>query len=353
MPFTNAEAYDMLNMYFQSLENAVIASREYAMRFPQRRHYSREVFSRLARRLRETGNVQPIQRPLRIRRTRNEVNIINVLAYVQYDPTLSTRKISLDLGVPKTNVHEILQTNSMHPYHIVLHQALNDTDYDRRLDFCHWLLNMIRENPNFLSRILWTDEATFTNAGGVNLHNMHYWSEQNPHWMRQVDFQNRWSLNVWCGILEEKIIGPHFFDQTLNGARFLDFLATFLPPLLEEVSLQTRTNMWIQLDGCPAHYYRNVRQYLEEQFAHRVIGRGSLFPWPARSPDLTCLDFYLWGRLKDLVFQERPTTRENMMVRITNAVRNLSPAEIEAAVLSTKRRIIKCLQNDGKHFEHL
>ncbi|KAH1014344.1 hypothetical protein HUJ04_003191, partial [Dendroctonus ponderosae] len=31
---------------------------------------------------------------------------------------------------------------------------------------------------------------------------------------------------------------------------------------------------------------------------------------------LTCLDFYLWGRLKDLLFQDKPTTRENMMGRI-------------------------------------
>lgn len=132
MPFTNAEAYDMLRIYFECFENAAIASRQYAMLFPQRRHFSREVFSRLARRLRETGNVQSTQAPLRMRRTRNEENIINVLAYVHYDPTLSTRKISNDLGVPKTIVHEILQENNMHPYHIVLLQALNDTLSIRR-----------------------------------------------------------------------------------------------------------------------------------------------------------------------------------------------------------------------------
>lgn len=211
---------------------------------------------------------------------------------------------------------------------------------------------MIRENPNFLSRIFWTDEATFSSTGGVNLHNMHYWSEQNPHWMRQVEHQNRWSLNVWCGIVEGKIIGPHFFDQTLNGARFLEFLNVSLQPLLEDVSLETRRNMWFQLDGCPAHYDRIVRQHLDEQYSNRVIGRGSLFPWPARSPDLTCLDFYLWGRLKDLVFHEKPTTRENMMERIRNAIRSLSRTEIEAAVFSTENRLNKCIENDGRHFEN-
>ncbi|KAG8280851.1 hypothetical protein J6590_071732 [Homalodisca vitripennis] len=33
-----------------------------------------------------------------------------------------------------------------------------------------------------------------------------------------------------------------------------------------------------------------------------------------------CLDFYLWGRLKDLVYTTRPTTVEDMMQRIRNAV---------------------------------
>jgi hypothetical protein len=353
MPFTNAEAYDMIRIYFECFENAAIASRQYAMQYPQRSHFSREVFSRLAIRLRETGNVQPIHAPRRNRRTRIEENIINVLAYVQYDPTLSTRNISNDLGIPKTIVHEILQENKMHPYHIVLHQALKDIDYDHRLNHCHWMLNMIRDNPNFLSLILWTDEATFSSAGGVNLHNMHYWFEQNPHWMREVEHQNRWSLNVWCGIVEGKIIGPHFFDQPLNGERFLEFLNVFLPPLLEDVSLETRRKMWFQLDGCPAHYNHIVREHLDDQYPDRVIGRGSLFPWPARSPDLTCLDFYLWGRLKDLVFQEKPTTRENMKERIRNAIRSLSRAEIEAAVFSTTRRSNKCIENDGRHFEQL
>lgn len=122
--------------------------------------------------------MQHIQAPQRVSRTRVEETIINVLAYVQYDPTLSVRKISNDLGVPQTVAHEILQEHKMHPYHIVLHQILNDNDYDSRLNHCHWLLGMIRENPNFLSQILWTDEATFSSTGAVNLHNMHYWSKK-------------------------------------------------------------------------------------------------------------------------------------------------------------------------------
>ena len=212
---------------------------------------------------------------------------------------------------------------------------------------------MLLEDPMLLSNILWTDEATFSSDGGVNLHNMHYWSPNNPHWMKEVQHQGRWSVNVWCGILGGRIIGPFIFDQPLTGQIYLNFLQNNLPILLENVDLQTRQNMFFQHDGCPAHFAVIVRNYLDAIFPGKWIGRGSVFPWPSRSPDLTCLDYYLWGRLKDLVFQNRPTSRENMILRIENAIQSLSIAEVEAAVFSTRRKLQMCIDNDGRQFEHL
>lgn len=241
----------------------------------------------------------------------------------------------------------------MHPYHIVLHQSLNQNDYDMRLDYCNWLLQMIAEDRVLLSRILWTDECTFYSDGTVNLHNMHYWSEANPHWMEEVQHQGRWSLNVWCGILGGHIIGPFVFEEHVNGNVYLNFLRNELPILLEDTPLAIRRDMFFQHDGCPAHYSVAVRTFLNQTYPNKWIGRGSLFNWPARSPDLSCLDFYLWGRIKDLVFANRPTTRQDMINRIRNSISSISIAEVEAAVQSTHGRLIACVANDGRQFEHL
>lgn len=46
---------------------------------------------------------------------------------------------------------------------------------------------------------------------------MHYWAEENPHSMEELQLQGRWSLNIWSGIVDGKIVGPYFFDETLNG----------------------------------------------------------------------------------------------------------------------------------------
>ncbi|XP_066153268.1 uncharacterized protein [Euwallacea fornicatus] len=353
MAFSNEEAYDMLAVYFQCYENVAIAAREYSVKYPLRKHHSRKVFKRLANRLKFTGNVHPTRPITQKRRTRNQQNIVNILSYINYDPKRSTRGVARELSVPKTIIHEVLKEHKLHPYHIVLHQLLNDKDFDDRLNFCHWLENMICDETDFLSRVLWSDEATFKSNGQLNLHNSHYWSEKNPRWMREVDHQYRWTLNVWCGIVEGKIIGPYFFEQPLNGERYMEFLSDFLPTLLDNVTLRTRQTMWLQHDGCPVHYHRHVRRFLDEKFPFRWIGRGSIFPWPPRSPDLTCLDFYFWGRIKDLVYKESPTTKNNMKVRIKNAILSLSKHEIERCVNSTLPRIRRCIERDGKHFEHL
>jgi hypothetical protein len=61
-------------------------------------------------------------------------------------------------------------------------------------------------------------------------------------------------------------------------------------------------------DGAPPHYRRHVRAYLDDTLPGRQIGRRGAIEYPPRSPDLTPLDFYLWGTLKDEVYRQRPAT---------------------------------------------
>jgi len=42
--------------------------------------------------------------------------------------------------------------------------------------------------------------------------------------------------------------------------------------------------------------------FLDATFSNRWIGREGPTHWPPRSPDITPLDFFLWGYVKDKVF---------------------------------------------------
>ncbi|KAJ8952416.1 hypothetical protein NQ318_014508 [Aromia moschata] len=97
------------------------------------------------------------------------------------------------------------------------------------------------------------NEATFTTNGIVSSQNIRMWSENNPHWVIECKRQNSSKVNVFYGILNEKIIGPYFFYENLNAASFLRFLQTEFTDALDELPLDYRYNLHLQLDGAPIH----------------------------------------------------------------------------------------------------
>ena len=84
-------------------------------------------------------------------------------------------------------------------------------------------------------------------------------------------------------------------------------------------------------DGGPLHFSRVVRQFLNQHFANKWIGRGGPVAWPARSPDLNPLDFHLWGHLKSIVYETSIENAETLRNRIEQGFRQIreTPATIE------------------------
>lgn len=107
MNFTNDEAVDMIAVYFECLQNAALAQRIYRARYPNRRLRDARIFPRLVQNLRNTGRFRPQLRRHAARTTEN--NIVNVLAYVQLNPHVSTRAMSLALGISRTTILNILK----------------------------------------------------------------------------------------------------------------------------------------------------------------------------------------------------------------------------------------------------
>ena len=77
----------------------------------------------------------------------------------------------------------------------------------------------------------------------------------------------------------------------------------------QQVSLYT---LWFMQDGAHPHIANVVLDFLYETFNLRVMSHQ--FPerheggklWPPHSPDIKPCNFFLWGFLKEKVFQRRP-----------------------------------------------
>ena len=60
-------------------------------------------------------------------------------------------------------------------------------------------------------------------------------AQENPHWLQEMDHQHVWKVNIWCGIIEKRVVGPFIFEENRNGIRYANFIKNDLPPLLENI----------------------------------------------------------------------------------------------------------------------
>ena len=116
------------------------------------------------------------------------------------------------------------------------------------------------------------------------------------------------------------VIGPYFFEEdgetvTVTSERYIQMLRQFLQRELRRRHMEAR-QIWFQQDGATAHTARNSMQVLREMFPQHVISRFGDINWPARSPDLSAPDYFLWGYLKGKVYQERPHTIQQLKENI-------------------------------------
>lgn len=354
--YSNSEMADIHFMYGCANGNAYQAQRLYAEAFPNRLLPSDKLFTKLHQRLREYGSFSVRKsdagRPRSVSTPEAEVN---VLQRIEENPGTSTRRLAAELNIDASLIWRILHEQQLYPFHIQRVQALTAPDYGSRMVFCRFMLRKVAENVNFAANILFTDEAIFTNNGVINFHNNHVWADENPHAVVQSRHQHRFSLNVWLGVLGDRLIGPAFLPNRLNGELYLGFLNDTLPPLLENVPLNDRVRLWFMHDGAPPHFSINVREYLNQNYNDRWIGRGGPTAWPPRSPDLNPLDFCIWEYLKSLVYSRPVDNLADLRQQIEDACRTIrrNPGRFERIRASFLRRCEVCVQMEGGHVEHL
>ena len=121
----------------------------------------------------------------------------NILQMVQRSPRLSTRRMASRIGVSRMQVWRTLHEEDLYPYHDQRVQHLEPGDNAQRMDLCHW----IKAHPEMLIFILFSDELSFTRDGVNYLRNVHTSSHDNPHETSVSNFQRRFTVNVWCGVL--------------------------------------------------------------------------------------------------------------------------------------------------------
>ena len=68
------------------------------------------------------------------------------------------------------------------------------------------------------------------------------------------------------------------------------------------------------------------------------------------------LDFCLWGWMKSKVYKDKVNTRDKLVVRIMNSaalIKQECQDDLRRATHTIAKRVEKCIEVDGRIFEHL
>lgn len=262
---------------------------------------------------------------------------------------ISIRKVSNESNIPATSVYRIMTGQlSLKPFKFKMLQALEDRDFEKRIEFGNWYY----QNEPTIPNVLWSDEAYLHLDGGVSRYHCQIWSVNNPRQIMTKPLHPR-KICVWIGFTSTFCLEPYFFEGTITAASYLQMLQNHVQPSLTRLDKLSSTIF--QQDGAPAHFGKVVRSYLEKTFgADRIISRGCNVPWPPRSPDLTPVDYWFWGTLKARIFHHNhPMTIPELKQRVIEECERFTPDEFCNAVADLRHRIELLMKEDGHHFEHL
>lgn len=308
---------------------------------------SRNAVNSWVAKFRSSGTTLKKSPPGRNSAIRTPENVAKVKRSVQQSPMRSARKHALVLGIARESVRRILHFDlKFHPYKMMVVQELLERDYENRKNCSEKILEKVSKN----SVLITSDEAHFHLNGFVNKQNFRYWSEQNPCNLMEQSLHCK-RVTVWCAVGKFGVWGPYFFEEndncvSVNSSRYCEMLLGFLKPKLPSLG---NNDVWFQQDGATAHTAAKSLEILKEMFPSRLISIRGDISWPARSPDLAPCDFFLWGYLKEKVYQCKPRTIEDLKERIKDEINNIPPTMLNKVMESFETRLKECIANGGRH----
>ncbi len=153
-------------------------------------------------------------------------------------------------------------------------------------------------------------------------------------------------MGVWCAISRRRIVGPIFFTTTITSDVYADILMQFIA-LLEE----DERNCTFQQDGARPHMSKELMAMLHGFFGDRLISTG--LSSPPHCLNLPPTDYFLWGYLKDKIFETAVPNVNVLCQRITEEIQQIQPHTLRMVFRNLRRSAFMCKNILGAQFQHL
>lgn len=355
--FSGADRALCVREFYKNNDSATVAQRKFCSHRGLRNIKdapSVPLIRKWVKKFEETGSTMDKRKSGRPRSSRSDENVEMVNQSIRDNPDLSVRKRAHALNVPRSSLHRILRKDlKLHPYKIQLVQELKPQDAGQRLQF----VNQVTARFATFNNILFSDEAHFHLNGHVNKQNCRYWSATNPKHKHQKPLHSP-KVTVWAAMSARGIIGPYFFEDgrgcavTVNSERYVEMLDNFLVPELQNFAGYNQRT-WFQQDGATSHTSNTSLPRVREIFPNKLISRRGDINWPPRSPDLSPMDFFLWGYLKSKVYVNKPGSLVQLKENIRHEMAAITEIMCRAVLRNFAVRLDECREREGLHLDDI
>ena len=191
---------------------------------------------------------------------RNEIHEL-----LENDPRISLRELVSKKGVADATVWNIVSKElRFFPYKLQMSTALRENRVRSRLQFSRYCHRQLKNNHNYLGRIVFSEECEFSLSGLVTKQNCRIW-ETAPEW-------GVWGapqLPICCGLVfhiyKWSSIALLYREWESHWQYVLKNATLLLFPRLQGYPEE----VIFQFDGAPPHYSVEVIEYLDRKLLNR------------------------------------------------------------------------------------
>ena len=119
--------------------------------------------------------------------------------------------------------------------------------------------------------------------------------------------------------------------------------------LFTKIEEEDNGNIWFQQDDITCHTAEATLNVLRPGFEDRIISRRADVVWPTWKCDLTLLDYYLWGAIKDKCYADKPEIIDGLKDNIREAIGEIQLHTIDNVLKNWTDRIGYCMVSRGSH----
>ena len=92
---------------------------------------------------------------------------------------------------------------------------------------------------------------------------------------------------------------------------------------------------------------------LRPVFEDRIISHRAVVVWLPRSCDLSPLDYYLWGSVKDKCYADKPETINALKDNIRKAIGEIQLLTIDNVLINWTDCVGNCMASRGSHLNEI